>query len=127
MPVSERPRIKRETVTVRIEPQLRNLVDRAAELTGRRRTELVLDFARRAAEETILDETMFMVAPKGVCCFSGAPRSISKTQCPTLSRTAESCAVELKRAFYLTLGFDPSLFEPMTLMITLPDIRAALS
>jgi GNAT superfamily N-acetyltransferase len=29
--------------------------------------------------------------------------------------------------FYLSLGFDASLSEPMTLMLTLSDIRAALS
>jgi GNAT superfamily N-acetyltransferase len=31
------------------------------------------------------------------------------------------------RAFYLALGFDPSPFDPMTLMITLADLRAALT
>jgi hypothetical protein len=29
--------------------------------------------------------------------------------------------------FYVALGFDPSPREPMTLMVTLADIRAALS
>jgi hypothetical protein len=33
---------------------------------------------------------------------------------------------EAKR-FYVALGFDPSPRDPMTLMITLSDIRAALS
>ena len=33
---------------------------------------------------------------------------------------------EHARAFYQTLGFDPSPIEPMTLMVTLADIRAAL-
>ena len=32
---------------------------------------------------------------------------------------------EAKR-FYLALGFDPSPREPMILMVTLPDLRAAL-
>ncbi len=30
------------------------------------------------------------------------------------------------RAFYLALGFDPSPLEPMTLMVTLADLRRAL-
>jgi GNAT superfamily N-acetyltransferase len=30
------------------------------------------------------------------------------------------------RAFYFALGFDPSPIDPMTLMITLADLRAAL-
>jgi GNAT superfamily N-acetyltransferase len=34
---------------------------------------------------------------------------------------------EEAKAFYLALGFDPSPLEPMTLMVTLADIRAALS
>ncbi|HTW79345.1 MAG TPA: GNAT family N-acetyltransferase [Terracidiphilus sp.] len=33
---------------------------------------------------------------------------------------------EAARDFYLALGFDPSPHEPMTLMVTLADIRAAL-
>ena len=34
---------------------------------------------------------------------------------------------EEARNFYLALGFDPSPHEPMTLMVTLSDIRASLS
>ena len=33
---------------------------------------------------------------------------------------------EEARNFYLALGFDPSPNEPMTLMVTLADVRAAL-
>ena len=34
---------------------------------------------------------------------------------------------EEAKNFYLALGFDPSPREPMTLMVTLSDVRAALS
>ena len=34
---------------------------------------------------------------------------------------------EEAKQFYLALGFDPSPSEPMTLMVTLSDVRAALS
>lgn len=34
---------------------------------------------------------------------------------------------EEAKSFYLALGFSPSPLEPMTLMMTLADIRAALS
>ena len=34
---------------------------------------------------------------------------------------------EEARNFYIALGFDPSPREPMTLMVTLTDVRAALS
>ncbi|MGD0636329.1 MAG: acetyltransferase [Beijerinckiaceae bacterium] len=30
------------------------------------------------------------------------------------------------KAFYLALGFDPSPLEPITLMVTLADLREAL-
>jgi len=33
---------------------------------------------------------------------------------------------EQARSFYLALGFDPSPMEPMTLMVTLADVRAAI-
>jgi len=33
---------------------------------------------------------------------------------------------ESARAFYLALGFEPSSFDPMTLMITLADVRKSL-
>jgi len=33
---------------------------------------------------------------------------------------------EQAKSFYLALGFDPSPSEPMTLMVTLADIRAVL-
>lgn len=34
---------------------------------------------------------------------------------------------EQAKSFYLALGFDPSPIEPMTLMVTLTDVRAVLS
>jgi uncharacterized protein (DUF1778 family) len=40
------------------------LIDRAAELAGKNRTDFVLDAARRAAEDTLLDRTIFRVSPK---------------------------------------------------------------
>jgi hypothetical protein len=30
------------------------------------------------------------------------------------------------KAFYIALGFDPSPLEPMTLMVTLADLRGAV-
>jgi uncharacterized protein (DUF1778 family) len=55
---------KRETLNIRIKPEVRGLIDRAAELAGRNRTDFVLEAARRAAEETLLDRTLFVVGPK---------------------------------------------------------------
>ena len=55
---------RRETLNIRIRPDVRGLIDRAAELAGKNRTDFVLDAARRAAEETLLDRTLFVVGPK---------------------------------------------------------------
>ncbi len=55
---------KREALNLRIKPQVRELIDRAAELAGKNRTDFVLDAACRAAEDTLLDRTVFMVSPK---------------------------------------------------------------
>jgi uncharacterized protein (DUF1778 family) len=55
---------KRDTLNLRIKPELRQLIDRAAEATGRNRTDFVLGAARHAAEEALLDRTHFVVDAK---------------------------------------------------------------
>jgi uncharacterized protein (DUF1778 family) len=60
---------KRETLNLRIKPELRGLIDRAAELSGRNRTEFVLTAARHAAEEALMDRTQFVVSPKAYTEF----------------------------------------------------------
>ncbi len=52
---------KREVLNIRIKPELRGLIDRAAELSGNNRTDFVLNAARRAAEDTLLDQRVFAV------------------------------------------------------------------
>jgi len=64
MRVVQRETTKREALNLRIKPGIRELIDRAAELTGKNRTNFVLDAARRAAEDTLLDRTIFTVSPK---------------------------------------------------------------
>ena len=54
---------KRETLNLRIQPELRSLIDQAALVAGKNRTEFVLEAARRAAEEALLDRTLFVVGP----------------------------------------------------------------
>ena len=60
----QREAAKREALKLRIRPQVRELIDRAAELAGKNRTDFVLDAARRAAVDTLLDRTIFTVSPK---------------------------------------------------------------
>jgi uncharacterized protein (DUF1778 family) len=64
MPVSPRQPAKREALNIRIQPQVRQLIDRAARLAGKNRTDFVLDAARRAAEDTLLDRTVLSLSTK---------------------------------------------------------------
>jgi|ERR1035437_5728856 len=57
MPTSQQEKSKRDTLNLRIKPELRGLIDRAAALTDRNRTDFVLSAARRAAEDALLDRT----------------------------------------------------------------------
>lgn len=63
MPISKHHKGKRGTLNLRIKPELRGLIDRAAALSDKNRTDFVLDAARRAAEDTLLERTVFTVSP----------------------------------------------------------------
>lgn len=60
---------KRETLNLRIKPELRGLIDRAAQLSGKNRTDFVLAAARHAAEDALMDSTQFAVSPKAYAEF----------------------------------------------------------
>lgn len=48
-------------VNIRIRPADRTLIDQAAAAAGKSRTEFMLEAARRAAEEALLDRTLIRV------------------------------------------------------------------
>jgi uncharacterized protein (DUF1778 family) len=58
-----------DALNLRIKPEERGLIDRAATLTGRTRTDFVLDAVRRAAEDALLDRTVFAVSPEAYAEF----------------------------------------------------------
>jgi uncharacterized protein (DUF1778 family) len=60
---------KRETLNLRIRPEVRDLIDRAAKLAGKNRTDFVLDAARQAAESAILDRTVITFSAKAYADF----------------------------------------------------------
>jgi uncharacterized protein (DUF1778 family) len=60
---------KRQSVNLRIRLEEFGLIDRAAKTLGKTRTDFVLDAARRAAEDALLDRTGFMVSPKAYAEF----------------------------------------------------------
>ena len=55
---------KRETLNIRIKPEVRELIDRAAKSRGKNRTDFILDSARAAAEDTLLDQVIMTVSPQ---------------------------------------------------------------
>jgi uncharacterized protein (DUF1778 family) len=48
-------------INMRISAADRNVIDRAAKLAGKSRSEFMLEAARRAAQETLLDTTLFAI------------------------------------------------------------------
>lgn len=59
----------RETLNLRIPLVERTLIDRAAAIRGRTRTEFVLQAARQEAESVLLDRAMFSVTPEAYAEF----------------------------------------------------------
>ncbi len=60
---------QREMLNMRIRPEVRNLIDQAAELTGKNRTDFVLDAARQAAQNTLLDQAIIPLTGKAYAAF----------------------------------------------------------
>ena len=54
-------REKQKVVNLRIDEVRRNLIDEAAKLQGKSRTEFMIDAAYREAEQTILDQKIFVL------------------------------------------------------------------
>ena len=62
----------RTTLNLRIKADERGLIDRAAEVTGKTRTDFVLDAARQAAVEALTDRALFQVDAKAFAKFAAA-------------------------------------------------------
>ncbi len=52
---------KQKVVNLRIDETRRNLIDQAAKLQGKSRTEFMIEAAYREAEQTILDQKIFIL------------------------------------------------------------------
>ncbi len=66
---SKRQARPRETLNIRIGAEERGLIDRAAAARGTNRTDFILDAARRAAEETLLERALILASPKAYAEF----------------------------------------------------------
>jgi uncharacterized protein (DUF1778 family) len=51
------------TINLRIEPGTRDLIDAAADVLGKSRTEFMVDSARRNAVDVLLDQRLFVLEP----------------------------------------------------------------
>ena len=60
---------RRDTLNLRIPAAERNLIDRAAQSAGKTRTDFILEAARRAAEEALLDRALMVVSPEAYSDF----------------------------------------------------------
>ena len=59
------PALPTQAVNLRVRPETRALIDHAAQVVGRSRSDFMIEAARRAAEEAILDQTMILTDQDG--------------------------------------------------------------
>ena len=60
---------KRESLNIRIKTEERGLIDRAAKARGKTRTDFILDAARLAAEEALLDQMLIVTSREAYAEF----------------------------------------------------------
>lgn len=60
---------RRESLNIRIQAEDRSLIDRAAQLLGKTRTDFVLEAARRAATDALLDRALIVVDDDAYAAF----------------------------------------------------------
>ena len=59
----------RNTLNLRIKPEERDLIDTAAKIQGKNRTDFILEAARNAAEQTLLERTIFWTTSEAYAEF----------------------------------------------------------
>lgn len=62
-------RAKRQVLNLRIKAEERSLIDCASKLCGKTRTDFVLEAARHAAEEVLLEQKLLMADPQAFAAF----------------------------------------------------------
>ena len=70
MPAANNIPARRESLNLRIKPAERDLIDPAAKARGKNRTEFVLEAARAAAEEALIEQRIFRIDSDGVEFYS---------------------------------------------------------
>lgn len=69
MPAPSGATNKRETLNIRIKPEERNLIDLAARMRGKNRTDFILEAVRSAAEEALFEQAIIMASPDAYAKF----------------------------------------------------------
>jgi uncharacterized protein (DUF1778 family) len=64
--------LRSDNINIRVTPDTLGLIDRAARVSGKTRTDFILDTMRKAAEETLLDQRLFMLGPDQWSAFTAA-------------------------------------------------------
>jgi uncharacterized protein (DUF1778 family) len=59
-------------INIRIAPEARNLIDFAVSISGKTRSEFILDSVIREAENTILDQRLFVLSAEDMRRFEAA-------------------------------------------------------
>lgn len=78
-------------ISLRAQPEQRDLIDRAARLKGKSRTDFMLEASREKAEQVLLDQTLFTVTAKQRKAFTtlmNAPLSANVALKRLLARRA---------------------------------------
>lgn len=60
MTISANRKTRRESLNIRIKPEEKDLIDRAARLRGKNRTNFILDAVRAAAEDALYEQAVIM-------------------------------------------------------------------
>jgi uncharacterized protein (DUF1778 family) len=69
MAVAERGPETKGSINLRIEAQTRQMIDEAAAILGKTRTEFMIDSARALAIDTLLDQRLFVLEPERYDAF----------------------------------------------------------
>ncbi len=103
MSTTSKPQARpRETLNIRIRAEERGLIDRAAAVRGTNRTDFILDAARSAAEDALLDQSLISVGPKAYAEFierldpSQRRRAVFDATCPIPFPSWSSPALQLR-------------------------------
>lgn len=50
-----------DNINIRVTPETRGLIDRAARVVGKTRTDFIVDTVKQVAEDTVLDQRLFLL------------------------------------------------------------------